>query len=199
MSLINDALRRAKAVEQNAPAPTHTELRFRPVDCNVIPRRSNARWYLLGLIILLVGAGFIAFQFVGEKNPFKLSPAQPVQARSTVDPAPVSVPPPVAQVAPVPQPAQVSSPALPAAVLSSALAQTNLSVATAETAVAPAAPKAVELKLQAIVFNPRNPSAMINGKTFFVGDKVGDFRLAAVDQETATLVKAGKTNVLALP
>jgi len=40
---------------------------------------------------------------------------------------------------------------------------------------------------------------MISGKTLFIGDKFGNWRLTAIDQESATLVGGGKTNVLSLP
>jgi hypothetical protein len=55
-------------------------------------------------------------------------------------------------------------------------------------------------KLQAIVYNPRNPSATINGKTVFVGEKVGEWKVAAIDKESATLVglSGGETNILRL-
>ena len=40
---------------------------------------------------------------------------------------------------------------------------------------------------------------MLSGKTVFVGDKVGEFRVRAIDQESVTLVGAGQTNILTLP
>jgi hypothetical protein len=40
---------------------------------------------------------------------------------------------------------------------------------------------------------------MISGKTLFVGDKLGDLRVVAIDKESATLVGGGQTNVLSLP
>jgi hypothetical protein len=61
-----------------------------------------------------------------------------------------------------------------------------------------APPKTPPLRLQAIVFNPKQPSALISGKTVFVGDKLGDTRVVAIDRESATLVKSGQTNVLSL-
>jgi MSHA biogenesis protein MshK len=64
---------------------------------------------------------------------------------------------------------------------------------------APPQPKPAPLRLQAIVFNPKRPSALISGKTLFIGDKLGDARVVAIDQESATLVGAGKTNILSLP
>ena len=58
-------------------------------------------------------------------------------------------------------------------------------------------PKPPPLKLQGIVFSKR-PSAVINGKTLFVGDRVREFRVAAITQDTAVLVGLGRTNVLSL-
>jgi hypothetical protein len=63
----------------------------------------------------------------------------------------------------------------------------------------PPPPKPAPLRLQAIVFNPSRPSAMVSGKTLFIGDKLGEFRVVAIDQESATLVGGGQTNVLSLP
>jgi hypothetical protein len=63
----------------------------------------------------------------------------------------------------------------------------------------PPPPKPAPLRLQAVVFNPRQPSAIISGKTLFIGDKLGDSRVVAIDRGSATLVGAGKTNVLSLP
>jgi hypothetical protein len=40
---------------------------------------------------------------------------------------------------------------------------------------------------------------MISGKTLFIGDKTGEWRVTAIDQESATLVSASQTNVLTLP
>ncbi len=53
-------------------------------------------------------------------------------------------------------------------------------------------------KLQGIVFNPRRPSAVINGKTLFLGDRVAGFRVVAIGPDSATLVSGGQTNVLML-
>jgi hypothetical protein len=62
----------------------------------------------------------------------------------------------------------------------------------------PLVPKLPPLRLQGIVFNPRRPSVVINGRTLFVGEKLGDARVVAIDRESATLVSAGGTNVLSM-
>jgi hypothetical protein len=54
------------------------------------------------------------------------------------------------------------------------------------------------IRLQAIVFDPARPSAMINGKTLFVGDMLGEMQLVAIGRQSATLVGAGQTNLLTL-
>jgi MSHA biogenesis protein MshK len=74
----------------------------------------------------------------------------------------------------------------------------NDAITTAAIAPAPQ-PKPAPLRLQAIVFNPKRPSALISGKTLFLGDKLGDARVVAIDRESATLVGGGRTNVLSLP
>jgi len=61
------------------------------------------------------------------------------------------------------------------------------------------APKPAPPRLQAIVFRRTRPSAMISGKTLFVGDKFGDLRVVAISPDSATLVGGGQTNVLILP
>ena len=53
-------------------------------------------------------------------------------------------------------------------------------------------------KLQAVVSDPKRPSAIISGKSVFVGDKYGDLRVVAITQESVKLVGGGQTNVLVL-
>lgn len=54
------------------------------------------------------------------------------------------------------------------------------------------------LKLQGIVFNPRRPSALINGRVMFVGDRIQDFRLTAIHPGDIVLIGANRTNLLSL-
>jgi hypothetical protein len=78
------------------------------------------------------------------------------------------------------------------------VADTQASDATNAVAVIAAPPKPAPLRLQAIIFNPSRPSALISGKTLFIGEKLGALRVVAIDQESATLVGPGLTNVLSL-
>lgn len=52
------------------------------------------------------------------------------------------------------------------------------------------------LKLQGIMFTA-DPSAFINGKTVFVGDKIGNYKVTKIEQQSVTLQSAsGQTKVL---
>jgi len=62
----------------------------------------------------------------------------------------------------------------------------------------PPSPQPAPLRLQAIIFNPKRPSVMISGKTLFVGDKLGDMRVVAIEKDSAILAGGGQTNVLSV-
>ena len=63
----------------------------------------------------------------------------------------------------------------------------------------PARPAAPALKLQGIFYRPSNPSAVVNNKTVFLGDSVGNSRVKAIDRQSVTLERDGATQVLTLP
>jgi len=95
------------------------------------------------------------------------------------------------------KPLAVSAPTIPS---SPPVAKENEYDINKSVAVAPPpAPKWPPLKLQAIVFDPKRPSVLINGATLFVGEKLGELRVVAIGRESATLVCAGSTNILSMP
>jgi hypothetical protein len=59
-------------------------------------------------------------------------------------------------------------------------------------------PSPPPLKLQSIVYNPRRPSAMINGRILFVGDRVSEYRVVTIHADNVLLAGAGHTNLLSL-
>jgi hypothetical protein len=65
---------------------------------------------------------------------------------------------------------------------------------------APAIATASEtLKLQAILFGTATPSALINGKTLFVQDKIGTYQIVKIEPQSVTLrCSNGDTRMLAL-
>jgi hypothetical protein len=222
MSLINDALKRAKQAQQQAPPPAELELQFRPAD----PAAESAPGPGLSIVAVLVtvaifgGIGF--WYFSGPKSPARArsvpteSPTAPADAnasRGEVSASPAEFPAKAAHVSEtsVASPAEtagaspvavVTQPAIPATSTEPASSATNSqSVAgTNGTAVAqPSPPQPAPLKLQGIVFNPKRPSAVINGKSLFRGDRIGAFRVLAIGPDSVTLVGGGRTNVLTLP
>ncbi|MGD0260181.1 MAG: hypothetical protein ABSD29_10200 [Verrucomicrobiota bacterium] len=221
MSLINDALRRAKDAQQQVPLPPSPHLPFRPVE----PAPPTARRSLgLFLPTALAVAALLALLFVWERvqRGHSTGPTE-VNARTARVASPVGAPrlasvsPATAATAPAlatqPGPAaQSASPPSPLTGATATLASNASSAATNAPAAdaqqsevtntaamtPPPPPKPAPLRLQGIVFNPRRPSAMISGRTLFVGDKLGDLRVVAIDQQSATLAGAGQTNVLSL-
>lgn len=60
-------------------------------------------------------------------------------------------------------------------------------------------PASDTLKLQAILFGTATPSALINGKTLFVQDKIGAYQVIKIEPQSVTLRSAaGDTRMLAL-
>jgi hypothetical protein len=216
MSLINDALKRAREAQQQAPPPPSSQLQFRPVEPSQHARHG------LGLMLpaALAGVALLALLFVWQlsqkRNATGPGEVKAITARATqATTAPEApMPPAVAaseptptlapQPKPLPEPASSPSPVtVPAVALATNAPATIATVQETEAPKAPALtppprPKPAPLRLQAIVFSPTRPSAMVSGKTLFIGDKLGDYRVKAIDKGSLTLVGAGLTNVLTL-
>ncbi len=91
MSLINDALKRAKQAQHEAPARTTPEPQFRPVEPGQVAGRSYGPWAGIGLavvaVVLVIGA-FLWFRKPANNAPTE--PAPPAQAVAAAAPAPPS-------------------------------------------------------------------------------------------------------------
>jgi len=60
-------------------------------------------------------------------------------------------------------------------------------------------PSRPSLRLQGISYNPTKPSAIINGNTVFVGEKVANWSVTAISNQSVTLQDdTGQTNTLSL-
>jgi hypothetical protein len=213
MSLINDALKRARESQAQAPPPPPRNLEFKPVEPGQMVNHGPSLTLIAIACIALILAGLLAWQWLHKSA----SAPSPVVAKAAppdqiAPPAPTLSVPPAPAPAAVPVPAKAPEPAAPAETKLVASAVTTPSeapiaaakpiqeVATVSASVTEIAPpKPAPPKLQAIVYRHTRPSAMISGKTLFVGDKYGDWRLVAISEESATLVGGGLTNVLILP
>ncbi len=247
MSLINDALKRAKAAQKDVPAQIAAGLQLRPVE----PENPVRRGVGVAIPFTLAAVALLVLLFVWQYAPRKTaregtqpgtSVSQP-RARTLPETKPAAVAPQAPAdiaapktVSPAGNPATQSAttlkttavPTAPGAGQAAAAAPgSGIAVTGAEPAamavtaqpdaspaksqptvaavqassvtnVQPPPPKPAVPRLQGIVFDPRRPSAVINGKTLFIGDRVAGFRLVALRADSATLVGNGQTNVLVL-
>jgi hypothetical protein len=189
MSLVNDALRRAKQ-QTSQPAPV-SSLRLRPLEPAPVEHTISPRTF--PLVFITVSVVLIALVITRWLNIG--GPVQPPKPVLISNPAPA-----VKVVAPA-LPEKISTPAKVEASPNHELnPETKLESAPPASAPAAkietAAPQPAPIRLQAIFFNTDRPSAMVNGKTVFAGSHVGEFQVAAISPETVTLTDGGKTVLL---
>lgn len=204
MSLINEALKRAK----QAPPPRVPELSLRPVETPASERRGSPITAplvlsLVGVVaLLLVWEIFRQSGVVSPRHDLVVS-AQTAAVAEQPAATPAAATSPITAPAPKPAPSPQPPPAaaVPGAGLTIGTGATNIAAPANETNAAPAAAPAPEpppLKLQGIVYNPSRPSAMINGRTVFIGERVRDFRVVAITSTSVTLSANGQSKVLEL-
>jgi hypothetical protein len=164
MSLINDALKRAKALQRENP-PTGA-----PPLPPVEPRApGGAGWMLaLAVILFLAAAGL----FIGVA--FLKRPILPVEVAKAPDIA-----------APRSSPAKTA----PAPTLVS-MTVSNRLPAMQDTNPPPAAAPRLLPKVQGIIFNAVHPLAIVNGKAVNVGDHVGDLQVKRILENSIVLQRA---------
>lgn len=167
MSLIDDAVRRARQTQQNNPPDVQKPL------IPVKPKPSGIGWVLpvAAGVFFAAACFFFGLSLSSRTQPpaaaaRKLSvkqPDKPVSAQQTHPPAA----PPVA-------PVQVQ-PVAPAA---------------------PAAQLPPEPKLQGIIFDQVRSGAIVNGKTVYAGDHVGNYLVKGISKTTVVLEKADKARIV---
>ena len=211
MSRINDALKKARQAHAATPS-TAAGPALRPLRTPAAPprRTSFTRPVILLAAGLLVGAAcWIGFAWGGK--------GLPVRANSMIYPPPaptleVSAPPattvvsntepaPTADVTPAPS--ETPAPAAPVSLAATEPATAPDAPPVPTPSVSDASPAAdapipePTLVLQGLLYRPGSPMAIINGQSVTIGSHVGDARVVAVDQHSATVVTAtGRTNVL---
>lgn len=222
MSLINDALKRAKQTQEKNSPPLAPGAPMRPADGAVRENASSgAIWILLGALVMGLAAAVLIFVAMrgGKAKPVLTSApaAKPVAGTPPAPTAPAQVakPPPLAEPAPklaavvVPKPSAAPAPVVTAPVAPPVLSTPSPPLVTAESAAPMAAPASNAVvpapvvsralpKLQGIFYRPDRPSALLDGKTIWVGGRSGEFLVVAITRQSATLVRGGETNVLSL-
>jgi hypothetical protein len=219
MSLINDALKRAKEAQQSAPRE-NPGLQFHPVEPENPPSTSSKGSLGVLLPVALAVMGLLLVLLVWQRikdhrnqvpreipvravNPRPaLAESAPSQAQDTAPAARPAVPAPLLATPTTPASVQTSkssgtsnAPTVASDLTSGEPAATN-GVALVP---APALPKPAPPKLQGVVWNPSRPSALINGQALFIGERISDYKLIRITPASATLSGSGQTIVLTLP
>ncbi len=213
MSLINDALKRAKQAQQQTPPPSEPPPHTPPIEPAQHVRHNLGLLLPAMLAVIAILMLFVIWQAAQRSRPAQTN--QPkgqtkVAASTRTAPSPASPPAPTFTKIDKPSPPSEVADAANVVAAPSALATTNSAVPGNETGAVtntsptnaltePPAPKPAPLRLQAIIFNPKRPSVMIGGKTLFIGDRLGELRIIAIDRGSVILAGAGQTNVLTLP
>lgn len=209
MSLINDALKRAKQSHQRAAVPP-PQVPLRPVAAP--PKSSAPRSLFLPVIVaailLLAGGILIAFALQRSSRAPATGGQQPIHASQDPSTASVSLreqasgkeKPNIVPTVSVPSSTGRSTPLLapnsnppPVIVVVTQLVETP----RPQPELAPPERPAVTLpKLQGIVFDPSRPMAFLNGKSCAIGGHVGEFTIIGITKEAVGVEHNGVTNWL---
>jgi hypothetical protein len=197
MSLINDALKRAKQAhtENQRPAP---DLPLRPADPGQ-NYNSGIPVVLLAvlLIAVVIGGGLILVALKRNNAAPQVVHATQPEASSSDTPSPVAATP--SSSTPAPTPVNNSAPAT--TVASRAQAASGPTPDALAATPNPEPPKTVTPKLQGIFYHPSKPSAVMSGKTVYVGSRVGearDFVVLSISRDSVTVANGSQTNLLVL-
>ncbi len=227
MSLINEALKRAKQAQARRVATLATEPALEPAMAPAANYSPPAWLAPVGVgLVLLVAFWFLFLWWRASQREAALAQSRPddgeqiAQVMSAV--AELTKNHPHKPPAPEPKPAFFSSsdfgpgfavpPAPPPN--SSTLPSAGADPAHTMAVAAPAVPAIVpvqtspspavrpeperEFKLQGIFYRASQASALINGQTLFVGDEIGGARLVRIERRAVHLLQDGQTNVLTL-
>jgi cytoskeletal protein RodZ len=166
-------------------------------------RRRGLPWYFFpALLVILAAASWFIVKGVQARRQSSDPAGSPilVKARESVTPTPSAATAPGAE-APMPTVAASTTPPTPSGTVS---AETR-PASTAGSATAPqpvpeppAEPPKPAFKLQGIFFRTANPSAIVNGRSVWVGSQVDGATVKAINRDNLTIEANGRTTVLTL-
>ena len=199
MSLINDALKRANEVQPPTPPPAEAGPPLRPAE-----HKPRAAWpivvfpavalFVLALAGWFLVKGYYAAQQLSENRVPVSARESANQATSSNQPTAILIPTSNTvnnQTSRSASERPMTSNSGPSEVIVDTKPTNAESVVTE--------PPPPTFKLQGIFYRPSRPSAMVNSKTVFVGDKVGQAKVLAIGRDSVTLQSEGETKVLTLP
>jgi len=193
MSLINDALKRATEAQPAGKPTPEMETTMKPA-----PQLRTVGlpvYFTPVLLFIISGACWFLIKGWDARRTIASTSAIPVQARE-VEEIP-NIPAGEGGELPIPENRQFALNDRP----SSPVPLTTAAGASAEfvsASVAADDSQPATFRLQGIFYRPANPSAVVNAKTVFVGDRIANAKVKAIDQQSVTLEVAGETKVLTL-
>ncbi len=212
MSLINDALKRAKQAQQQNPFGGQPTVPLQAVDYARRPNYFLRSLVALLAVVTLACSGWFFWKWWSSRverrsvvvavNEAKAASAAQSKARPQLSPRKSAI-----QVSTniVVRTNVAVTPKLEADARS---APTNASISTSQTTAAapaaatePAAPPSpfADLKLRSIIYREDKPAAVINGDMLYVGDEIGGARVVRIERSSVTVERKGETNELRLP
>ncbi|PYJ83631.1 MAG: hypothetical protein DME22_15190 [Verrucomicrobia bacterium] len=214
MSLINDALKRARQGQQQNPFGGQPTVPLQPVDYAARPNYSLRFALAVLLVAALALSGWFFWKWwrssgeshrtagvidesttaSTEKSKTSAKPVQrkqPIKVSTNIVVRTNSVAPPQSEA--LAQAVSINAP--------SSAPQTNAAaLAPPPNVAAPAPPSPfADLKLQSIIFSETKPLAGINGELLYVGDEIRGARVTKIERQSVTVERNGETNVLRLP
>jgi len=199
MSLINDALKRATQAQPASKPTPEMETTMKPAPQ---PRTVGLPVYFTPVLLFIVSGAcwFLIKGWDVRRQNMASTKSIPVQAREVEM---SGIPAGEGTELPIPENRQFAlndrpSPSLPVNTSSG----TAVADASAESVLARIPTEEAQpatFKLQGIFFRPANPSAVVNSKTVFVGDRIANAKVKAIDHQSVTLDIAGEIKLLTLP
>jgi uncharacterized lipoprotein YbaY len=187
MSLINEALKRARESQTDMVVPPPaSNLQFKQPAPSETGASSARHWPIFTLAGLALLGTVYALRLATLKEAAATAPLITAQART-------SAPEPLPDVG-----GSVLVRNARAVPDEAALAEERYYFGDEELYGSGAQAESAPYKLQAIIFQPRHPLAIVSGKSLFIGDKLGDLRVYSITKNTVTLVNNSQTNTLRL-
>jgi hypothetical protein len=190
MSLINDALKRARESDKNRPSAPPPMRPLQPVEG---ASGGQLAWILpvIVAIVLALSGWFFWKWHQGSRHVVVAKPVPALTAKATVAPGPARA------VAPAPAPAPAPPPvASPRVVPGPAPVAAKPPPEPAPAAPVVEAPWPTPLTLQAIIYSKTRPLALINGKSVGPGDTVAGVVVAKINRTSVTLQWSGQSKEL---
>lgn len=189
MSLINDALKRA--TKTPAPAPTQ-EPDLEPAP----PHRAvGIPGYFMPVMLCVLSLA--CWMFIKGWNGGQMPDLAQVKQMVTPEPIVAQAREPEMEM-PVVEGAELPVPQNREFALNDAPSTTAAKASETPSAAAAETESSVTYKLQGIIYRPSNPSAVVNTRTVFIGDSVGNARVRSITERSVTLEVGGETRVLTL-